>query len=92
MNKKTGHVSLAFKQIRENVKSLGFTHSGDEKNFSKTKLIHNINPNDNRPCYVKNDIEEYNFRDYKSSKKFNDYRIHKDDEKCIKNIISKKKR
>ena len=91
-NKKTGHVSYAFWQKGINVKSLGFTHSDKKGYESKTLLTHNINPFDNRDCYVKNDIENYKYTNYKSSDKYKNYRIHPEDRKTIFDLMFKNKK
>lgn len=92
MNKRTGHPSLIFKQSGDNVKSLGFTHDGDESIFKKEKLKHNIDPNSNEKCYVKKKVEKYTTNDYKKRKEYETYRIHNEDKPLIRNLINKSKK
>ena len=87
LNKKTGHVSFAFWQKDRNVMSIGFTHNEKEKYGSKTKLNHNINPNDKRACYAKNKIEKQKDLDYKKKSEYSNFRIHKEDQSKINLII-----
>ena len=91
MNKRTGHPSLIFKQSGDNVRSLGFTHDGDQTIFKKEKLKHNIDPNSSEKCYVKKKVEKYTTNDYKKRKDYETYRIHKDDEYIINFIIKESK-
>lgn len=96
MNTKTGHPSRPFTQKGKKVKSVGFTSDEKETFVKKTKLKHNINPESNAPCFVKNAIENYNSFDYKETDKYRNFRVHKEDEaiinKIIKNNINKKDR
>lgn len=86
-NKKTGHPSLPFSQIRDKVKSVGFTHDNDETHGKKKKLTHNINPKDKEKCYVKVTIEKQKANDYAEKSKYKDYRIHPEDQPIINRII-----
>ena len=86
MNKKTGHPSLAFKQVRKDVDSVGFTHNNADK-FPKEQLHKNINPDDCRDCFVKVDVEKQKYNDYRFKTEYNNYRIAEEDEALIKSII-----
>ena len=87
MNRKTGHVSYAFNQCKQNIDSLGFTHNSFDK-AKKEKLIYNINPKDTSNCYVKTKIEKQKYNTYREKEEFKDYRIHKVDRPKIDKIIS----
>lgn len=89
MNKKTGHVSLAYSQQGQKVKSIGFTHNPSEKHGKLEKLNHNINPEDSSDCYVHVDVEKQKAKDYVSKPKYDKYRIHVDDELTIEIIKQK---
>jgi len=89
MNKKTGHTSYAYKQHGEWVSSLGFTHDKKEDHGKKTKLKYNINPNDSRDCYVKNKVEIFKSKFYKTKPDYVYYRIHITDKPLIDEIIRK---
>lgn len=93
MNRRTGHVSLAFKQQFDKVSSLGFTHNKLDK-ASKRKMRHNINPDDPSDCYVKTQIEKQKHNDYRRKAEYKDYRIHKEDKPLINSLIfgNKKRR
>lgn len=91
MNRKTGHVSYAFKQEDKNVNSLGFTHNGKDI-ASKKKLKYNINPNDETDCYVKTNIEKQKYNTYRQNEKFHNYRIHSDDLILIKMLMNENKK
>ena len=82
MNRKTGHVSYVFKQHDKDINSLGFTHNKNDK-ANKQLLIHNINPRDDSPCFVKTKVEKQKFNDYRYSDKYKDYRIHNDDKQLF---------
>ena len=92
MNKKTGHVSLAFEQKGDNVKSLGFTHDDKEKHGKVSKLDYNIDPKDSSPCYVKHKIEKYKSNDYRAKEKYKNHRIHDFDKPKINALIEKSKK
>ena len=86
-NKKTGHVSYAYYQKGNNVKSLGFTHNDDKRYGKLSKLKRNIDPTDTEDCYVKHNIENYKSNFYKYDTRYKDYRIHKLDKPLIDSII-----
>lgn len=71
------------------VEAASFTHDKKEDYGKKTKLKYNINPKDERPCYVKNDIEKYKSKFYKTNPKYKDYRIHEADKEIIKTLRKK---
>lgn len=91
MNKKTGHVSLAFWQKDKDVKSVGFTHNKDDP-ADKVQMAHNIDPNDSSECFAKTKVEKQKFNTYRQSEKLKNYRIHKDDKGKITKIISADKK
>lgn len=91
-NKKTGHPSLPFSQVKDKVKAIGFTHNNDETHGKKEKLTHNINPKDKGECYVKVTIEKQKSKDYEERAKYKDYRVHEDDKPIINRIIRKNKK
>lgn len=86
MNRKTGHVSYAFSQKKQNVESLGFTHNKNDK-APKVRLQHNINPDDTQDCFVKTTVERQKSNQYKANSKYSKYRIHEDDKTLIEIII-----
>lgn len=90
-NRKTGHVSYAFKQKGAEVKSVGFTHNKDDI-AEKIKLKHNINPKDNSDCFAKTRVEEQRYNTYRDNPNYNNYRIHNADKPIINKIISNDKR
>lgn len=68
MNRKTDHISYVFKQEGAIVYSLGFTHNKNDISL-KNLLNYNINPNDNRDCYVKLCVEKQKYNDYRLKKR-----------------------
>lgn len=92
MNKKTGHPSKPIQQKGHMVTSLGFTSDPKQDIVKKTKLNHNIDPNSNEDCYVKNKQEVYEVRVYKTKSKFDTFRIHEDDIPIIEELSIKKGR
>ena len=92
MNKKTGHVSYAYRQNKDMVSSLGFTHNPDEKYSKKSKLKYNINPYDNSPCYVKTKVEVQHFNKYKYKPEYSNYRFHDEDKPLISKLIKRNKK
>lgn len=86
MNKKTGHVSLAYKQKKETVYSIGFSHKKNKKSgkMSKIKSIDPSKPDD--PCFVKHKVEKYKYNNYRTKSEYKRYRIHQDDKNLIQKI------
>ncbi len=89
-NKTTGHVSFAFWQKDNKVNSVGFTHNADDK-AEKRRLSHNIDPEDNSPCFVKTKVEKQQYTKYRYDKKYRSYRLHNDDKKVIASIVARDK-
>lgn len=88
-NKLTGHPSYVFKQNNKNVSSLGFTHN--KFDFAdKEQLKHNINTNDNSPCFVLTKIQRQKDNTYKQKEEYSKYRIHNKDKAIIDKIIKRK--
>ncbi len=86
MNKKTGHPSYAYRQNRNIVSSLGFTHN--ENDIAPKKKLHkNIDPYDDRDCYVKYRAEYYKSNFYKQSSKYKDYKFYEKDKPFIDGLI-----
>ena len=90
MNKKTGHTSYAYWQYNKDVHSLGFTHNKNDI-ADKKQLIYNINPEDERDCYVKTKIEKQKYNNYREKPEYKKYRIHHDDYPTIDFIIKQNK-
>lgn len=92
MNKVTGHPSFAYRQDRDNVDSLGFTHNKND--FADKIEIKNINPKEPGYSYVKTKVEHQKFNKYKQNPDYKGYRIHPDNKLIINKIINddKKKR
>ena len=91
MNRKTGHASYAFRQKFDMVDSIGFTHNKDDI-ADKEKLKHNINPKDNRDCYVKTKVEKQRYNTYRKKPEYSGYRIHPEDAETVKIIIQNDKK
>ena len=87
MNRKTGHISYAFRQHYDNVDSIGFTHNFEDR-AEKIKLKHNIDPNDKRDCYVKTKVEKQRYNTYRKKKEYANNRIHSEDKSIIDYIIT----
>lgn len=86
MNKKTGHTSLAYKQNKTEVSSIGFTHNRFDR-ADKRKLNYNINPNDNTSCFAKTKVEKQKYNEYRYKDEYKNYRIHSKDKPLINKII-----
>ena len=89
-NRKSGHVSFAFKQKGVEVNSIGFTHNKDDR-ADKVKLNHNINPNDKTDCFAKTKVETQRYNTYRNNPNYKDYRIHPEDRPIINKIITSDK-
>jgi len=91
-NKKTGHPSYAFKQKQRRVEAIGVTHDGDETHGAKIKLKHNVNPEDDRDCYIKVKVEVQDCATYKEKAKMKGWRVHSEDQPTIDTIIKQTKK
>lgn len=86
-DKNKGHPALIYSanHKKNEYKAVQFTHHDAS---DRTRLKHNIDPNDKRFSYVVNEPivdKKYNF----GSKELDRYRIHKDDKSLINKIKKK---
>ena len=81
--RKVGHPVWVYRKRGRNYKYLTFTHNpekGKEENFEK--LLYNIDPHDDSPCYVK---KQYSITDKNAFKDADKkYRIHEKDKNTVK--------
>ena len=87
-DKNGGHPALIYSasKKKDEYKAVQFTH---KKGVGRTRLNHNIDPNDKRNTYVLNQPIVDRRKGF-GSKELDRYRIHKDD-KFIISIIKRKK-